>query len=172
MVQESGTSARKALIIVKSVHHGNTRKVAEAMAGILGAKVASPEEARAEGLDGYQMIGLGSGIYGGRHHKEVLELAGSLDAGEMGGKRFFIFSTSGAGEKAMEKHHRRLKDMLRERGLEIAGEFSCRGLVTWGPFRLVGGMSKGHPDGEDLERARGFARGLKDRVAPGADGGA
>ena len=34
---------RRCLLLVKSVHHGNTAKVAAAMAGVLGAEVAAPE---------------------------------------------------------------------------------------------------------------------------------
>ena len=149
---------QKALIILKSIHHGNTRKVAEVMAGVLKARIISPEEARKEDLKGYGLIGFGSGIYGGRHHREILSLAESLSG--MRGKRAFIFCTSGAGEKAMEKHQSHLRSILTGKGIGIAGEFSCSGFVTWGPFRLVGGMKKGHPDEKDLDKAREFAKSI------------
>lgn len=35
----------KAVIVCASVSHGNTRRVADTMARVLGAKVVSPEEA-------------------------------------------------------------------------------------------------------------------------------
>ncbi len=47
---------------------------------------------------------------------------------------------------------------------EIIGEFSCLGLDTIGPLKLVGGINKGHPDEKDLDDARKFAIGLKNRA--------
>ena len=35
-----------------------------------------------------------------------------------------------------------------------------RGCDTFGPFRLVGGTAKGHPDARDPEHARRFYRGI------------
>ena len=41
------------------------------------------------------------------------------------------------------------------------GKFCCRGLNTFGPFGFFGGVAKGHPDVNDLERAADFVRKLK-----------
>ena len=46
--------------------------------------------------------------------------------------------------------------------LPVLGEFSCKGYDTFGPFRLVGGIAKGHPDAADLEDARRFYRVLRE----------
>lgn len=40
----------------------------------------------------------------------------------------------------------------------MLGEFSCKGYDTFGPFKLIGGIAKGHPDTQDLENARKFYR--------------
>ena len=48
-----------------------------------------------------------------------------------------------------------------ERGCPVLGEFGCRGYDTFGPFKLVGGIAKGRPDGRDLEHARSFYRDLR-----------
>lgn len=40
------------------------------------------------------------------------------------------------------------------------GEFSCKGYDTFGPFKLIGGISKGHPDKNDLDNAKAFFKGL------------
>ena len=38
----------------------------------------------------------------------------------------------------------------------IIGKFSCKGYDTYGPFKLVGGIAKGHPNEKDLEAAVDF----------------
>lgn len=43
---------------------------------------------------------------------------------------------------------------------EVVGKFTCHGYNTFGPFKLVGGTSKGHPDENDLIDAVEFFRGL------------
>ena len=32
----------------------------------------------------------------------------------------------------------------------IVGRFSCKGFDTFGPFKMIGGVSKGHPDEKDI----------------------
>ena len=39
-------------------------------------------------------------------------------------------------------------------------KFSCPGIDTNGSIKLIGGMRKGRPNKEDLEKARNFARDL------------
>ena len=43
----------------------------------------------------------------------------------------------------------------------IVGEFSCKGFDTFGPFKLIGGISKGHPDKNDLDNAKAFFKELE-----------
>ena len=35
----------------------------------------------------------------------------------------------------------------------IVGRFSCKGFDTFGPFKLIGGVSKGHLDEKDIAAA-------------------
>jgi flavodoxin len=49
---------------------------------------------------------------------------------------------------------------MRQKGFAIKGEFTSAGFDTFGPFKFIGGLKKGHPDEKDLEDARAFARGL------------
>ena len=46
----------------------------------------------------------------------------------------------------------------------MLGTFGCKGYDTFGPFRLVGGIAKGHPDEQDLNNARAFYREMRDRL--------
>jgi menaquinone-dependent protoporphyrinogen IX oxidase len=84
----------RSVVVVFSYHHGNTEKVAKAIAQVLDAQIRAPQEVRPEELREYDLIGLGSGIYGGRNHQDLLELADKLPPVTNG--KAFIFSTFGA----------------------------------------------------------------------------
>ena len=43
----------------------------------------------------------------------------------------------------------------------IIGRFACKGYDTFGPFKLVGGIARGHPDDKDLADAVAFFKGLE-----------
>jgi flavodoxin len=150
----------KTLILYTSVHHQNTEKVAKVMAEELGADLVSFDQAQPETLTAYDLIGFGSGIYYMKFHKTLLEFVGVLPI--VTEKRAFIFSTSGDGGI---QSHAALKEQLVNRGFSIVGDFSCNGWDTWGPLKLVGGTNKGRPNEEDLQEARVFARGLKEKYA-------
>jgi flavodoxin len=145
----------KTLICYASVHHGNTKKIAEAMAEAISAELVTPKDAKMKNIEEYDLIGFGSGIYFAEHHKSILAAVDALQL--VSGKKVFVFSTAGfpAGKFMF---HRALKKRLVEKGFVIAGEFSCKGLDTYKIFGTFGGMNKGHPDGRDLEQAMGFAK--------------
>ena len=155
----------KTLILYFSVHHGNTEKVARAMANVLGADLLPVQQVDADMLERYGLIGFGSGIYFGRHHESLLDLVQKLPA--VKDKKAFIFSTSGLRKiPFFHDFDRPLRERLQHKGFNIAGEFSCRGLDTYRATRLVGGVNKGRPNAEDLKQAEEFARGLKDSTNP------
>ena len=147
----------KTLIICESVHHGNTKKVAEAMAKVLNAEIKKSGEVDVGKLGEYDLIGFGSGIYMGKFHKNLLKLIDGLPGN---GKNAFIFSTAGGDNEGM-KNHQAIKDKLAIKGFKVVDEFTCRGHDTFGPLVLIGGINKGKPDEKDLEKAREFALRLK-----------
>ena len=149
----------KVLIICQSVHHGNTSKIATAMADELGAKLVKPSQIDVKGLAQYDLIGFGSGIYHHSHHRELLDLAENLPDT---GKQVFIFSTRGYARPLpdREEDHRNLREKLKARGFQVAGEFSCKGWSTFSGMRLFGGVNTGSPGEKDLNAARNFARSL------------
>ncbi|MBE0430427.1 MAG: flavodoxin family protein [Dehalococcoidia bacterium] len=149
----------KALVVYVSVHHGNTEKVARAMADALDACLLPVEQADAGVLEEYDLIGFGSGIYFGRHHRSLLNLVDGLPV--LRNKKAFVFSSSGLRKvRFVHDFHRPLKEKLRRKGLTVIGEFSCRGLDTFGATRIVGGINRGRPDEEDLRRSQDFAGNL------------
>jgi len=147
----------KTLILYVSYHHHNTEKVSQVMAEELGAGLVPVSEAQPDVATGHDIIGFGSGIYGMKFHKTLIEFVEALPAAAE--QQAFVFSTSGRGGT---KHHAAFKELLENRGFSIVGEFSCKGWDTVGPLRLVGGINKGRPNENDLEEARAFARGLRE----------
>ena len=149
------SAAKRAAICYYSKHHGNTRKVVEAMALEGDADLIDITAAPAVHLEGYERIGFASGIYGFETHPSVSRF---LEEHLPEGKKVFCVYTyglwKGAGVKALAK-------LAGEEGALLLGEYGCRGYDTFGPFRLVGGAAKGHPDEQDLAGARAFYRGLQ-----------
>ncbi len=153
------------VIVCTSVHHGNTRRVAEAMATACRGCVLEPGDEALRAAEHCALLGVGSGVFFGHHHRTLLDYVRNLGAGRA--RPAFIFSTSGTGERlarlAGRDYHRRVRAALLERGFSIAGEFSCRGFDTYGPWRIFGGFSRGHPDERDLRDAQAFILGLDGR---------
>ena len=147
----------KIAICYYSRHHGNTRKVAEAMALEGGADLIDVTTRQTVRLEEYDCVGFASGIYGFEFHRAVAAFARQYLPE---GKPVFFVCTygglRGAGAKELEK-------LARERGCPVLGTFGCKGYDTFGPFRLVGGIAKGHPDEQDLKNAREFFREMRDR---------
>lgn len=146
----------RCLLLVTSVHHGNTATVAEAMAGALGAEVAAPESVPYTSLSGCGLVGFGSGVYYGQLHPALFDWLRGLPDAPATSAPAFIFSTSGLPFLAT-LWHRPLRRLLARKGFRVVGEFACRGFDTWGPLWLTGGLNRAHPDERDLARARTFA---------------
>ena len=156
----------RCLLLVESVHHGNTATVARAIADELGADVAVPEAVPYTSLAGYSLIGFGSGVYYGQMHPALLDWVRGLPDTPVKNNPAFIFSTSGLPFLA-KLWTASLRRLLAQKGFDIRGEFACRGFDTWGPLGLTGGIHKNHPDERDLEHARQFAAGIARNVQPG-----
>ena len=146
----------KTLIVYTSVHHQNTENVAKVMAEALEADLISVANAKPEMPANYDLVGFGSGIYFGKHHKTLLKFVEMLPPVTQ--KQAFLFSTCGDGKI---NHHAALKEKLVNKGFAVVDEFCCRGWDTVGPLKLFGGINKGRPDENDRAAARAFARGLK-----------
>ena len=153
------SSNASCILVVTSMHHGNTMKVAEAMSAATGIQVYAPgDEARAL-IEQGAVPCLGSGIFFGQHHQSLLKFVDGLAT--TAGRDAFVFSTSGSGLGPAgllgRRCHRPLARLLADKGFEVAGEFGCKGFDTYGPWGKLGGVARGRPNAEELQQAREFA---------------
>lgn len=141
----------KYLVVYESIYHGNTEKIAKAMSRALNCEGISCDIALKKDLDEYDIIGLGSGIYFTSHHPLLLKIAEQLNRKQ----KVFIFSTHGS--PFLGKYHLPLKKVLKNKRIDVLGEFSCKGYDCTGPFVLIGGGNIGKPNERDEDRAFKFA---------------
>lgn len=138
----------KTAIIYYSRHHGNTKKLIDALAAAHDVTAIDVSEAAQADLTGYDAIGLASGIYYSRFHRSMLDFARNhLPAG----KPVFFLYTYGAKK---DGYTRAITQAVQ--GAQILGGYGCLGFNTFGPFKLFGGMAKGHPNEDELRAAVAF----------------
>lgn len=159
----------RCLILLESPHHGNTTKVAGAVAGVLDARISAPRATPYARLADCQLLGLASGVYYGRMHEGLFQWLRGLPDAALPSEPAFIVSTSGLPFLA-KLWHAPLRRLLARKGFRVVGEFACRGFDTWGPLWLTGGLNRTHPDARDLARAERFAAGLAACLEPGGVG--
>lgn len=149
----------KTAIIYKSIHHGNTKIIAEVISEALEADSFNLKDVDKDIIQDYDLIGFGSGIYFNKPHKKLVKFIDNLN--NVKSKKAFVFTTSGRGKS---EYNDILKNKLLKKDFKILGDFSCKGFDTWGPFKLIGGMNKGKPDKKDLKNAGNFANDLKKKL--------
>ncbi len=121
---------------------GNTKKVAEAVAEELGA---AAENIKATGvMPENSVIFLGTGCYGAVVVKDIADF---LDRNRGQGRKIALITTSAFG---LAKEREVIENYIRGKGFKIAGTYSC-----FGQFVAV---KRGHPDKDELDEARAFAR--------------
>ncbi len=141
-------------IVYDSRHHGNTRKLLDAMAAAGEVTLIDVTRQPDEDVSGYDRIGLASGIYYGGFSKQILAYARShLPEG----KAVFYVYTHGAPRGSFLKG---IREIVEEKGCREIGEYHCQGFDTFGPFKLVGGIAKGHPTEDEIRAAAEFYRNL------------
>ena len=145
----------KTAIVYCSRHHGNTRKLLDAIVQKHDVTLIDAVENPDAALSGYEMIGFASGIYYSAFHKLVTQLA---EKRLPKGAKVFLIYTCGMKK---DSYTRRLREIVEARGGKVIGEYGCRGYDTFGPFKLLGGIAKGHPDAEELRGAVDFFENLK-----------
>ncbi len=144
----------KTAIVYYSAHHGNTRLLLDAIARSFEVDLIDVTEDKARDLSGYERVGLASGIYYGGFAKQLIDFAAAKLP--QGMPVFFIY-THGASKGDFLKG---IRAVTAAKDCPELGEYRCQGFDTFGPFKLVGGIAKGHPTEEEVEGAVAFYRSL------------
>jgi len=82
----------KSLVVYDS-NHGNTRKTAEAIAEILGARAIAAADARPEELSGIDLLVVGSPILGWKPSEKTIAFLNSLGKGRLAKVKAAAFDT-------------------------------------------------------------------------------
>ena len=149
-----------AIVVCRSTSHGNTARIARAMGDVLDARVVEPSDVDSERVGDYDLVGFGSGIYAASYDHDLRRFVASLP--HVHDKFAFTFATAGFGRVIELPVRMPLAKLIESAGYQLLGSFCCPGFDTWGPLRLIGGLNKGRPNDGDLDRARQFARRMRD----------
>lgn len=147
----------KTAIIYYSKHHENTKKLLDAISGKYEVTLIDAVQTQDFDLAEYDMIGFASGIYYSKFHKSVLRFA---QKNLPNNKPVFFIYTYGAKKEGYTKA---IEAVALEKNSKIKGAFGCFGYNTFGPFKLIGGIAKGHPDKNDVDNAVRFFDSLIDK---------
>ena len=129
---------------------GNTRKVAEVIAGELGVTAKDVKTAGILPPDAF--IFLGSGCYGAVLANGLVKF---MEDNRFKGRKIALFTTSAFGslsELAL------MKKQITNKGADIIDSFSCYGQLLL--------AKKGHPTQKELDNARKYARKVAGNLLP------
>ena len=142
----------KTAVCYYSRHHGNTKKVLDAMAEGTDIDLIDVTSRMAVHLEDYDCIGFASGIYYSKFQETVLDFARQYLPQN---KEVFFVYTCGPRRR---RYTQTKSERAPARRPNILGEYGCRGFDTFGPFKLIGGIAKGHPNAKELQEAKRFCR--------------
>ena len=136
----------KTAITYFSVHHGNTKKLVDAIAEKDEVTLINVSTCKKADLEEFDRIGFASGIYYGSFSKQILNFA---DENLPEGKEVFFISTCG---NPLGSYFNAIRKIAENKNCIDLGTFQCLGYDTFGPFKLIGGIAKGHPtEGEIID---------------------
>ena len=134
------------------MHHGNAEKLVKRIAEECQVDLIDAVKQQDADLSSYDMIGFASGIYFSKFHQSILEFA---EKNLPDDKKIFLICTYGGSA-----NYKTIEQNLDKRHASVVGKFGCKGYDTFGPFKLVGGIAKDHPNEEDMKNAADFVKGL------------
>ncbi len=140
----------KTAIVYVSTHHGNTKKLVDAIAQkheIVAVDAAAQKDAD---LSGFDLIGFASGVAFGKYYPQLLSF---MESNLPEHKRVFFLHTAGDPREA---HNAAAKAIADARGCTCLGTYFCKGFDTYGPFKLVGGLNKNRPNADEVAGAEKF----------------
>jgi len=122
---------------------GNTKKMADVIAEELGVTAVSVKDVT--GVPSNGILFLGSGCYGGKPGDAMVKFIANND---FRGRRVALFGTSGGG---VGQETQAMVEALKQKEAIVLGSYDRTGTT----FVFI---NSGHPDRNDLEGARRFAR--------------
>ena len=137
-------------IVYYSQHHGNTKKLIDAIAAQSDVSLINVVETKDIDLTPYDCIGFASGIYFAAFAKQLLSFA---EENLPEKKDVFFINTCGFQSGVYFDAIRKITTAKKCREL---GAYQCLGFDTFGPFKLVGGIAKGHPSDDEIAAAVTF----------------
>ncbi len=145
----------KTLILYRSPHHGNTKKLLDAIVKAHPDVVLAKAGEDSFDDSQFEIIGIASGVYNSKLHRTVRKALESLSGN--GRKAFAVYT---CGDKEGGKYGERYMSMLRDRGFAPAGFYWSVAWDSFGPLRLIGGINKDRPNEEEIRGAAAFYEGL------------
>ena len=141
-------------ILYYSTHHGNTKKLLDAIAAENEVTLIDITKDKDPDLSGYDRIGLASGIYYSNYAKPFIAYAEkNLPEGKL---VFFIYTHGAPKGNFLEG----IRAVTQKKNCPELGAYHCKGYDTFGPFKVVGGIAKGHPTEAELKAAVRFYKEL------------
>lgn len=140
----------KTAIVYFSQHHGNTKKLLDAIAKKHEVTLIDVMAQPAADLSAYDRVGFASGIYFSAFAKQIIAFA-SAHLPE--NRDVFYIYTHGAPKGDFLKA---MREVSAQKHCHEVGEYHCQGFDTFGPFKLVGGIAKGHPTRSEIDGAVQF----------------
>ncbi len=158
---------------------GNTAKLAQSMHEALAGEevvLEKIEDLDPSTLKTYDLVLLGSGIYAGALHKSIKELL--KNAPELPSKFVLFYTHATIDPVTYQTFPKKIRKLIDNAGSKIEAEFECLGeqkgvteeevqkrLQSLPPAKRKTAEDqvkflKGHPNSEDLENAKTFAKSL------------
>ena len=134
------------LILYKSVHHGNTRRVVQFLVQQTGADAADIGQHPLPDPAHYRLIILASGICFQSMHQAIHAY---IEKTDLSGKPVLLLYTCGLHFKS---YARKTVKLLLKKKAECLEVCHCRGYDTYGLFGKIGGIARSHPTKEDMNR--------------------
>ena len=144
----------KTAILYYSTHHGNTKKLLDAIAAENEVTLIDVTTAADQDLSGYDRIGLASGIYFSNFAQQIISYT---ERNLPVGKPVFFIYTHGAPKGGFLTG---IRQVTQKKNCPELGAYHCKGFDTFGPFKAIGGIAKGHPTEAELRAAVEFYEGL------------
>ena len=141
----------KTAIVYYSRHHGNTKKLVDAIAARYDVALIDASTGENADLTEFDCIGFASGIYFSSFAKQILSFAENCLPE---GRQVFFMNTCGFQSPVI--YFDAIRKVAKRKNCRELGTYQCLGFDTFGPFKLVGGVAKGHPGEEEIAAAVAF----------------